>query len=192
MKQIGQYLAIYFKKLDKWLVIALLLCSSLSVLLLYSIFRTGILSSVGASYYRTQLFASILGIVIMLILALVDYHKIVRLWFLYAPVALLLTLLTFTALGERRAGADDQAWLNFGFIRFQPSEVLKLAFAMTFSLHLAKDEKNMNHPLHMLLLLVHGMIPIGLIALQGDYGTAIVFGVMFLSMLLMANMCWQG
>ena len=74
MKQIGQYLAIYFKKLDKWLVIALLLCSSLSVLLLYSIFRTGILSSVGASYYRTQLFASILGIVIMLILALVDYR----------------------------------------------------------------------------------------------------------------------
>ena len=191
MKQIGQYLAIYFKKLDKWLVIALLLCSSLSVLLLYSIFRTGILSSVGASYYRTQLFASILGIVIMLILALVDYHKIVRLWFLYAPVALLLTLLTFTALGERRAGADDQAWLNFGFIRFQPSEVLKLAFAMTFSLHLAKDEKNMNHPLHMLLLLVHGMIPIGLIALQGDYGTAIVFGVMFLSMLLMAKISWK-
>ena len=191
MKQIGQYLAIYFKKLDKWLVIALLLCSSLSVLLLYSIFRTGILSSVGASYYRTQLFASILGIVIMLILALVDYHKIVRLWFLYAPVALLLTLLTFTALGERRAGAADQAWLNFGFIRFQPSEVLKLAFAMTFSLHLAKDEKNMNHPLHMLLLLVHGMIPIGLIALQGDYGTAIVFGVMFLSMLLMAKISWK-
>ena len=145
----------------------------------------------GASYYRTQLFASILGIVIMLILALVDYHKIVRLWFLYAPVALLLTLLTFTALGERRAGADDQAWLNFGFIRFQPSEVLKLAFAMTFSLHLAKDEKNMNHPLHMLLLLVHGMIPIGLIALQGDYGTAIVFGVMFLSMLLMAKISWK-
>ena len=191
MKQIGQYLAIYFKKLDKWLVIALLLCSSLSVLLLYSIFRTGILSSVGASYYRTQLFASILGIVIMLILALVDYHNIVRLWFLFAPVALLLTLLTFTAFGVRRACADDQAWLNFGFIRFQPSEVLKLAFAMTFSLHLAKDEKNMNHPLHMLLLLVHGMIPIGLIALQGDYGTAIVFGVMFLSMLLMAKISWK-
>ena len=48
-----------------------------------------------------------------------------------------------------------------------------------------------SHPLHMLLLLVHGMIPIGLIALQGDYGTAIVFGVMFLSMLLMAKISWK-
>ena len=159
---------------------AALLCYLLSIILLYSIWQNHIISSVGASYYRTQLLSCGLGMVCLLVLSAIDYHKIVRLWFLYAPIALVLTLLTFTALGHRRAGADDQAWLNLGFIQFQPSEVLKLAFILTFSLHLAKDEGNMNKPLHMLLLCVHGAIPTGLIALQGDYGTAIVFAVIFL------------
>ena len=145
----------------------------------------------GSSYYRTQLLSCGLGLACLLVLSAIDYHKLVRLWFLYAPVALVLTLLTFTALGHKRAGADDQAWLNLGFIQFQPSEVLKLAFILTFSLHLAKDESNMNKPLHMLLLCVHGAIPTGLIALQGDYGTAIVFAVVFLGMLFAAKISWK-
>ena len=49
----------------------------------------------------------------------------------------------------------------------------------------------MNKPLHMLLLIVHGMIPTGLIALQGDYGTAIVFAIIFLGMLFTAHISWK-
>lgn len=181
----------YWRRLDKSLILAALLCSALSIVLLYSIWQNHIISSVGSSYYRTQLLSCGLGMVCLLVLSAIDYHKLVRLWFLYAPIALILTLLTFTALGHKRAGADDQAWLNLGFIQFQPSEVLKLAFILTFSLHLAKDEKNMNKPLHMLLLCVHGAIPTGLIALQGDYGTAIVFAVIFLGMLFAAKISWK-
>ena len=184
-------LMVYWRRLDKPLILAALLCSVLSIILLYSIWQNHIISSVGSSYYRTQLLSCGLGLACLLVLSAIDYHKLVRLWFLYAPVALVLTLLTFTALGHKRAGADDQAWLNLGFIQFQPSEVLKLAFILTFSLHLAKDESNMNKPLHMLLLCVHGAIPTGLIALQGDYGTAIVFAVIFLGMLFAAKISWK-
>ena len=49
----------------------------------------------------------------------------------------------------------------------------------------------MNKPLHMLLLCVNGAIPTGLIALQGDYGTAIVFAVIFLVMLFAAKISWK-
>lgn len=181
----------YWRRLDKSLILAALLCSGLSILLLYSIWQNDISSAVSASQYRTQLFSCIIGIFCVLLLAAIDYHKIVQLWFIYAPIALILTLLCFTPLGHRRAGADDQAWLNLGFIQFQPSELLKLVFILTFALHLAKDEKNMNRPLHMLLLCIHGAIPTGLIALQGDYGTAIVFAVIFLGMLFSAKISWK-
>ncbi len=181
----------YWRRLDKPLILATVLLSVLSILLLYSLWICNVSSAVSASQYRTQLFSTLIGIVCVLVLAAVDYHKIVRLWFLYAPVALILTLLCFTPLGHRRAGADDQAWLNLGFIQFQPSELLKLVFILTFALHLAKDEKNMNRPLHMLLLCIHGAIPTGLIALQGDYGTAIVFAVIFLGMLFSARISWK-
>lgn len=96
--------------------------------------------------------------------------------------------LTFTGLGLQRAGADDRAWLNLGFTTIQPSELLKLAFIFTFSFHLSKDEANINRPLHLLLILIHAAVPIGLIVLQGDYGTAMVFLVMFIIMLFSAGL----
>ncbi len=186
-----RWLTRYWKRLDKTLILAVLLCTTVSILLLYSIWQNNILSSVTDSQYKTQLVSSIIGLACILILSIVDYHKIVRLWFIYAPIALVLTLLCFTSLGVKRDGADDQAWLNLGIIQFQPSEILKLTFILTFSLHLAKDEKNMNKPLHMLLLCIHGFVPTALIALQGDYGTAIVFAVIFLGMLFSARISWK-
>lgn len=177
--------------LDFGLLFAITLCSSLSTLLLYSIYKNGIVDTVGASYWQTQLGCMILGIIVAVIISRIDYQKLSKLWFIYVPAALFLVGLTFTSLGVQREGADDRAWLDLGFVQFQPSEVLKLAFILSFSLHLSKDEENMNHPLHMLLLCIHGAIPIGIIGLQKDYGTAIVFSVIFLLMMISSNISWK-
>ena len=168
-----------------------MLCSALSVVLLYSIYINHTLSEIDDDDYIIQLVAVGIGVLSVLVLAAIDYHKIARLWFVYAPIALILVLLTFTSLGYRRAGADDQAWLQLGSVTLQPSEILKLAFILTFSLHLAKDEENMNRPLHMLLLILHGCVPMGLVFLQGDYGTAIVFAFIFAAMMLIAHISWK-
>lgn len=191
MKEFIQYTGAYLKKLDKGIIFSVLLCSGLSIVLLYSLYTNHILDDVDAGDYITQLLASAIGLVTLLILSAIDYKKIIKLWFIYAPIALILSLLVFTPLGYRRAGADDQAWLNFGAFSIQPSEILKLAFILTFSLHLSKDEENMNHPLHMILLIIHGLIPIGIVAIQGDYGTAIVFSMIFLTMMIFAKISWK-
>ena len=191
MKTVLQAVARYWKKLDKPLLFAAMLCSALSVVLLYSIYVNHTLSEIDDDDYIIQLVAVGIGVLSVLVLAAIDYHKIARLWFVYAPIALILVLLTFTSLGYRRAGADDQAWLQLGSVTLQPSEILKLAFILTFSLHLAKDEENMNRPLHMLLLILHGCMPIGLVFLQGDYGTAVVFAFIFAAMMLIAHISWK-
>lgn len=49
----------------------------------------------------------------------------------------------------------------------------------------------MNRPLHMLLLILHGCMPIGLVFLQGDYGTAVVFAFIFAAMMLIAHISWK-
>lgn len=183
MKRVLQWLSQFTKKLDKPLFIAVTLCASLSVVLIYSIYYNHVVSSVGASYYQTQLAAMLIGTAGCLVLTALDYHKIAKLWFLYMPLALVLVGLTFTSLGVRREGADDRAWLNLGFTTIQPSEFLKLAFILSFSYHLSRDEENINKPLHLLLLCVHAGIPTLLIFLQGDYGTAVVFIAIFAVML---------
>lgn len=187
MNRLANRLLDYYRKLDKGLLIAVTICSGISVLLLYSMCRNK-LNDLSTSYFITQLIATVLGVGVCLLVASIDYHRLVKLWFIYAPIALVLVGLTFTGLGLQRAGADDRAWLNLGFTTLQPSELLKLAFTLTFSYHLYKDSENINRPLHLLLIIIHGAVPIGIVVLQGDYGTALVFLMMFVVMLFSAGL----
>ena len=178
---------------DIGLLLAIMICSVISTLLIYSISKSGISANegVGDSYWKTQLFSMVLGIGVAILLSFVDYRKIVKLWFIYAPVALLLVGLTFTSLGYQREGADDKAWLKIGSFQFQPSEILKIVFILTFAYHLSRDEEDMNKPLHMLLLCLHAGIPLAIVGKQGDYGTAIVFAIMFVFMICSAKISWK-
>lgn len=183
----------YLKKMDKLLLLAALACSGLSVMLLYSIYANKASSFVYSSTYKTQIIATGLGVVCALILSMIDYNRLARLWYLYAPAGILITLLTFTPLGVMREGtaADDRAWLDLGVTTIQPSEFLKIAFILSFSYHLTKVKDKINQPTNLLLLCLHGAIPIGIIALQGDGGTAIVFGVIFIMMFFIAGISWK-
>ena len=191
MKKIIKIVSSFIKKIDKLLLLAILLCSALSMMLLYSIVKNKVSSFVYSSTYKTQIVAIFLGLIIALLLSLFDYEKIAKLWFLYMPASIIMVLLTFTPLGFRREGADDKAWLNFGIMTIQPSEILKLAFILSFAYHLYKVGEKINKPLNILLLCFHGAVPVGLIALQGDDGTAIVFAVIFLTMLFIAGISWK-
>ena len=90
-------------------------------------------------------------------------------------------------------GVDDKAWLPIPFtsISFQPSELLKISFIITFAYHLSKVKDQLNRPKQLLLLCIHGAIPCGLIHLQGDDGTVLVMAVIFASMLFVAGLSWK-
>ena len=106
-------------------------------------------------------------------------------------MSLILVLLLFTSLGRGVYGADDIGWLNLGFIQFQPSELLKIAFIMTFATHLSKVGARLNEPLNMLLLLLHAGVPVLIIMKQGDDGSALVFISIFVAMLFAAGISWK-
>lgn len=181
----------FWSKLDKGLFFSAVILSAFSCILILSIVQNQLIDHVGMSYFITQAAASALGIAALLVAAAIDYKKLSKFWIIFAPVSIILVLLTLTSLGVTVEGADDRGWLDLGFMQFQPSEVMKLVFLLTFSLHLSKDEENMNKPLHMLMIVIHAMIPIGLVMLQGDDGTALVFAFMFAAMLLSTNVSWK-
>lgn len=181
----------YIKKLDKTL---LLICAALSVfgvILLYTLNENQISDYVTSRQWKMNAAASAVGIIAALVIAGIDYHFIAKMWFVYAPAALILVLLLFTPLGMQVEGADDIGWLNLGFMSIQPSELLKVAFIITFSLHLSKVGKKMNQIHHFLLLCAHAAIPAGLIILQGDDGSALVFVSIFAVLMFMAGVSWK-
>lgn len=181
----------YIKQLDKLLLFICLSLSAFGIFLLYTLNENDISPYVSDRQWKTQLLATVIGIAAALIIAAVNYRFLVKLWWLYVPASLIPVLLLFTPLGVGVEGADDIGWLNLGFIQFQPSELLKIAFIMSFSLHLYKVGNRLNEPLNMLLLCIHGLFPVGIIMLQGDDGSAMVFLFMFLVMLFSAGVSWK-
>ena len=177
-----------FRRLDYALLIPVTVCAVMSVLMLYAMWNRQITDEVDSNDWLVQLISMGLGIVGCIVISALDYHKLAKLWFLYTPAALALVGLTFTSLGYGREGADDRNWIDFGFVQIQPSEILKLVFLLTFSYHISKVYRKMNHPLQLLLLLLHACIPMGIVVLQGDFGTAIVFAAITVFMLFAAGL----
>ncbi len=180
----------FFVKLDKGLLISVAVLSGFSCLLLYAIVQNGLAGT--PSMYQTQIYSLCIGVFAALFISALDYNWFVKLWYIYAPIALGLTLLTFTSLGfSPSETVDDKAWIDLGFTTLQPSEVLKIAFILTFALHLDKCKDKINNILNVILLCIHGAIPTLIVVLQGDDGTAIVFFMIFAFMLFSAGISWK-
>ncbi len=178
----------YIRETDKVLLLLCFIASVFSVLCLMGIANT--FSSITRPM-KMQALASILGIGIALIISSIDYHTLAGLWKIHMPLAIVLVLATFI-FGMQRAGADDRAWLILpGGLSFQPSEILKLSFILTFALHLSLVHAHINKLTTLALLCLHGAVPVLLIHIQGDDGTAMVFAFIFICMLFAAGLSWK-
>lgn len=128
------------------------------------------------------------GIIIALILCNIDYEIISKLWPLVAVGCIALMIITlFFGTAANDARQDAKSWLNFGAFTFQTSELLKVGFIISFSYHLDMVKDHINRLKTIVLLVIHGMIPIGLVVATGDAGSALIFLVMFIGMLFFAK-----
>ena len=124
----------YIKDMDKFLFLLIVVISSYSLLLLKSVSR----AFESANYFKTQLVAIILGMVGAWILTLIDYNAIASFWYLIAGFSIFLMVYTllFGISIESTDGVNAKAWINLGVTTFQSSELVKIAFMITFAKHL--------------------------------------------------------
>ena len=171
----------------------LLLCAATSVFgILMVCSATTIDIEEGAGISRDA-FAMILavsaGLVLAVMISFIDYNIITKLYPLIAGVCLLLmaaTLVWGVGPAERQ---DAKTWLSLGGtgLYFQPSELLKIGFLITFGVHVEKMRDRLTEFRTVFLLCVHAMVPIGLVAVSGDMGSALVFALMFVVMMFCAG-----
>lgn len=183
MKNIAQSARFYLKKTDVKLWTLILAAALYSLLLIASMQRSG-----DYNYFRTQLLAVIIGFAAAVVLSNADYNYIVKKWYISAIIAAVMALLVFI-FGMRVSGTDDTAWINiFGFT-VQPSEFIKICFIITLTKHISelKDRETLNKPWAVLSLCAHAAVPMAIIHIQGDDGTALIFGIIFLTMTFVAG-----
>ena len=194
MKKLREMIKKYFAAVDKWLLFFCISISTIGILCQYSLVNSkqAAILDIGNRVALVQVLASVMGISAAIILSNFDYHFMAKLWKLYMPVSVFLVILTFFTGMQVDESIDDKAWLRLPFgLTFQPSELLKICFILSFAYHLSRVREEINKPLNLVLLCIHGAFPVILIHFQGDDGTALIFGFIFLTMLFAAGLSWK-
>lgn len=187
----GRFARQYIKETDRLLLAVCIALSCLSVALIGGLVHAGALGT--DRPLKMQLAASLVGLVAAIVISKIDYHTMAELWKLHQPVAYGLVLLTFTSLGVQVSEyIDDRNWLDIpGLPQFQPSELLKISFILTFAYHLSKVKDELNDWKTLILVCLHGITPVLLIHLQGDDGTAVIMLVIVAGMMFAAGLSWK-
>ena len=169
------------------------------VLLVVLLSFFGIAMVFSAGYYQTinsaepnptyylfrQAFFVASGLLIMLIVANIDYHK-------YSKVATLILLISIGSLVVVMAVGSSvnnaQRWINLGFIRITPSEFCKVAMIIFTSCYLASDPSNIRSAKGLGVLFAVMAAHFALIVLQPNLSTAIVIVAIMGAIMLVAGL----
>ena len=127
-----------------------------------------------------QIEGMIMGIVIMLMVSLIDYNKLLRLYWVYYIVNILLLALVI-AVGSTGGGA--QRWIQIGGITFQPSEAAKILLILFYAKFIMKYKASIRPFVFFAICVLLVIPPAVLIYEEPDLSTTIMVMVIFASIL---------
>lgn len=185
LKKFSPYIKDFTKKADMPLLVLCLICSLFGIVMIASASA----SFGSARYLIVQIASLIIGLGLFVLFTVVDIDIIADKWAVLAGFEIVLVLLLLTPLGY----ADDtgnRAWLRFGFVGIQPSEINKIPFIIILAKQLSylKNYKNLNSVVSVAQLVAHCLFTIGLIVVVSrDMGSALVFLFVFIVMLFVAG-----
>ena len=187
MRGIGIFIKNIIRNVDP-----ILFCATafLSLMSLVTIF--GAVDNFGRSKLVMQIAMTLLGTLMLIVLANLDYKFFVdrfALIMLIASAFLLVFTLIFGISGENMDTAN-KSWLRLwpGGPMIQPSEFIKFTFVCSFAKHLEIASQKINKPLTLLCVLAHAGIIVGLILVSGDLGVSLVYIGIILVMLFCAGL----
>lgn len=167
---------------DYLLILVVLILVALGVLFIYSSSINSEGVSVTNEYIKQIIWASI-GFVIMIFVTLYDFRK-TESFTPYLYVFLILLLVYTKIFGRYVNGA--KSWIGIGEFGVQPSEFGKIFFIL-FLARFLDESKKMNQFKRFVYAIGVLIVPMGLILIQPDLGTASVYIPIFLTMCFIAG-----
>jgi rod shape determining protein RodA len=170
-------------EIDFFLLMAALILTIFGILFIYSSGLNSTGAVVSTEYIRQIIWATG-GLVIILLLSIVDYRRIRDLsLYLYLGI---LVLLVYTCLfGRLVHGA--RAWIGIGSFGIQPSEFAKVTTILFLARYLDDTRHSTRKLSRFLISCLIVFIPMGIILLQPDFGTSLVFIPILLVMTFVAG-----
>jgi rod shape determining protein RodA len=159
----------------------------------YSIYTLGVATQndfPGDPYHYAvrQAIYAVIGIALMFAVARVDYSRFreLRVGIYTAMIGAICLVFVFA-----EATRGTRGWIELPFFRFQPSEIGKVLLIVSlaaFALDMARRGTERGRTIRLLAL---GFFPAGLVLLQPDLGTALVYGAITFAIMFVAGIKWQ-
>lgn len=168
-----------------WLLTCIiLLLSAIGIAMLYS--------AAGGEMHPwafAQLLRFVPAIVLMFLLAIIPIR-----WMMigaYPFYILCIALLVVVEVGGE-VGMGAQRWINLGFFRLQPSELMKIGIILALAHYYQRLHKdNLNKPLWLLPAVLMIALPAFLILKQPNLGTTMILAFISISVLFAAGLNWR-
>lgn len=138
----------------------------------------------GLVYFERQLVWAIIGLGGLLAAMMLPTRVVQSLAYVVFGLSL---LLLFVVLFAGKAGLGATRWFAIGAVRFQPSEVMKVALIVGIARLLSDHAKNIASARVIAGGLLMGLVPMVLVMMEPDLGTAVVFPVAAFCMLVWAG-----
>ena len=167
-----------FEHFDMILMLLIFLVCAMAFFNLYS--ASFPIKGSGAAPYVRQGYFFLIGFAAFVFVISFDYREL-HSWnyALYGAVIVLLLIAMFA--GDRAGGA--QRWINLGFFKLQPSEPAKLMLVIALASYYSRKEMADGYGIKDLVVpVLLTALPFVLIMLQPDLGTALMLGIIFVSM----------
>ncbi|PID40126.1 MAG: putative lipid II flippase FtsW [Proteobacteria bacterium] len=174
---------------DLGLLVPVLLLVGMGIVMVYSASSALALKKYGSDYYflKKQATFSFIGMVVLVVFSYIPFrlYRILTYPALVTAMALL-TAVTFSQWGVTAGGS--MRWLQLGPIRFQPSELARLALVIYLAYSMSKKEDLLRDfyvgflP-HIMVLSLFG----GLLLLQPDFGSVVIFALLTWIMLFVGG-----
>lgn len=176
------------KNTDFVLFISVIILVILGVI---GIYTAGFNTDDGKTEWIKQLVWVAVSMCILVVIWRIDYAFSANVSLVLYPVFLvLLILVLFT---PEIKGASS--WFDLGFFKFQPSELMKIIYILAFAKFLdyitKREKEGINKWYNIIFAILILAIPIVLICMQPDFGTAIVFVVITIFMMFKANLKYR-
>lgn len=128
-----------------------------------------------------------LGLVVMLVVASIDYRILGSLsWAIYTVAIVALALVLLPGIGTEIAGS--RRWFDLGFTTIQPSEFAKIATLIALSAFVSSRGPAMREFGNLAVSLLVVLIPMALVFRQPDLGSSLVFAVIWISVMTVTHM----
>ena len=165
-----------FRKYDFWLLLLIIAIGILGVIFV---------GSADSSNMDRQKFGLIFGLSLMIIISFISYSFILKFyWVIYFLCIVMLVLVRFY--GDSGGGAAR--WFEFGALRFQPSELVKILLILFYAQFIMKREDNFNSIRNIVLSVVLVLPIFYMIFEQPDLSTSIMILVIFGSVMFIGGL----